>query len=75
MKQINSLYWYRTTKIIKGLEKLSGVCQTTVTDSGDQASIEAFAYTITTEHTITVSGPVSTGKTTVPTLEAWTQYK
>lgn len=75
MKQINSLYWYRTTKIIKGLETLSGVCKTVVTDSGDQATIEALAYTITTEHTITVSGPVSTGKAIVPTIAAWTEYK
>lgn len=75
MKQINSLYWYRTTKIIKGLEALSGVCKTVVTDGGDQATIEALAYTITTEKTITVTGPVSTGKAIVPTITAWTQYK
>jgi hypothetical protein len=75
MKQINSLYWYRTTKIIKGLETLSGVCKTVVTDGGEQATIEALAYTITTEKTITVTGPVSTGKAIVPTISAWTEYK
>ena len=75
MKQINALYWYRTEKLIKGLEALSGVCKTVVTNNGDQASIETLAYTITTEKTITVSGPASTGKTTVPTLTAFTQYK
>lgn len=53
MKQINSLYWYRTKKIIEGLEAMTGVSKVELTD-GDFVKIKSTSFSITTEETITV---------------------
>lgn len=46
MKQINSIYWSKTQKLLGNIEALTGVCETVVEESAPKVKIKVSSFTI-----------------------------